>query len=373
MHRSCNLFLTALVLGSSGLFTATLITGAHGLGEDARDSSVIPSAIAAEESSENIVRRKVPFITVRNRTGSTSVEEYFGNERNSVVTGYCNISWTPNAMLKSIASNIPFYVPTGKLNLESIDEVDEKSFWKISTNGENHSLLYVHGYNTGFEKGCGQAALFKEKLSKETRFLFFSWPSDDAVANYMHDEADIYWSVVHIENTLERMINQFGIGRSDVVGHSMGSRGILLALIRMSKSYSDRLPLINNLVLVAPDVDVGIFRQCLDRLRPLARRISIYVSDNDSALLLSQELHGYPRLGMTGPQLHSLDGIEIIDLSATGRSSASGHVYHLYNKDAANDLYMLINENVMASKRSGLKKDSKSGPNYWKLSLPETE
>ncbi len=322
--------------------------------------------------SPDVIRRTIPFITLRNRTGSAAAGEHFGNERNSVHTGYCDVSWTPIPMMETIANNVPFYIPFGKLQLEAVYEVDEQNFWRKprSTTVNDNPLLYIHGYNIGFEKGCSRAAVFQETLRLAGRFLLFSWPSDDAVLNYTHDESDIYWSIPYIEQTLWRMLGLFGAGSVDVVAHSMGTRGVFLALVLMSGRHGVETPLLNHLVLLAADIDAGIFRQYLEVIRPLVRRITIYVSDNDSALTLSEEVHGYPRLGGPGPHLRGLDGIEIIDVSPAGRRRASGHLYHLYNKKVLNDLDQLLNENRPASSRSGLQPDRQTGMNYWKLIPP---
>lgn len=358
-------------LSSIRLATVCLLLAACSPNNDDQES-IEQAAEPPEISAENIIRRTVPFITVRNKTDGVKASEYFGNERGSVHAGYCDISWTPIPMLEPIATNMPFYMPHGTMRLESVFEVDESNFWRKRTTDavNDHPLLYVHGYNIGFEKGCSRAALFQENLGLGTRFLLFSWPSDDAVMNYAHDEADVYWSVAYIEQTLERMIGSFGPGSIDVFGHSLGTRGILLALVRLSRQHSGDQPLLHHLVLAAADVDAGIFKQYLDLIRPLARNITLYVSDNDNALALSQEFHGYPRMGRSGPHIQGLDGIEIIDVSATGRRSASGHLYHLHNQTVINDMDQLLNEDRLASRREGLQQDLTMGPNYWKLLPP---
>ena len=354
------------------LVAACLVLAACSPGGDEQQPTEEQTAEPVETAGGNPIRRTVPFITLRNKTGSDTASDYFGNERNSVHTGYCDISWTPIPMLESIADNMPFYIPSGTMRLESVVEVDERSFWRkpATVAVKDHPLLYVHGYNIGFEKGCSRAALFQENLRLGCRFLLFSWPSDDAVLNYTLDEADIYWSVVYIEQTLQRMIGSFGAGSFDVVGHSLGTRGIFLSLVGMSGQHSGETPLFNRLVLIAADIDAGIFRQYLDVIRPLVRNITIYVSDNDGALTLSEEVHGYPRLGISGPHLQDLDGVEIIDVSATGRRRASGHLYHLYNETVISDLHQLLNEDRPASSRTGLQQDLKMGQNYWKLLPP---
>ena len=362
------------LLPGLGLAIVCLLLAACSPGNDDEQATGEPAAEMDEVPSGPAIRRTVPFISLRDKTGSTVASEYFGSERGTVHTGYCDISWTPFPLLESIASNLPFYIPQGTMQLESVYEVDAGSFWRDPVQGVvgDHPLFYVHGYNVGFEKGCSRAALFQENLQLGSRFLLFSWPSDDAVLNYTHDEADIYWSVAYIEQSLQRMVESFGVGNIDVVGHSLGTRGIYLALVRMSDQHSGESPLLNQLVLIAADIDAGIFRQYLALIRPLVRNLTIYVSDNDNALALSEEVHGYPRLGRTGPHLQGLDGVEIIDVSATGRRRASGHLYHLHNNTVINDLDQLLNKNRLAMDRSGLQQDPELGPDYWRL-LPAKE
>jgi pimeloyl-ACP methyl ester carboxylesterase len=343
-------------------------------GDDEQLPAEEPPAIPVETASGDVIRRSVPFITLRNKTGSPAASDYFGGERNSVHTGYCDVTWTPIPLLEPIANHMPFYIPSGKMTLESVVEVSGNDFWRKPAENPviDHPLLYVHGYNIGFEKGCSRAALFQENLQLASRFLLFSWPSDDTVTNYTHDESDIYWSVAYIKNTLERLIQSFGAGRVDIVSHSMGTRGAVLALVRMSDQHSGDTHLLNNLVLIAADIDAGIFRQYLAVIRPLVRNITLYVSDNDNALSLSEDVHGYPRLGKTGEHLWGLEGIEIIDVSATGRRRASGHLYHLYNEAVISDLDRLLNKNTLAGNRAGLQQDAQMGPGYWKLLPPDT-
>jgi esterase/lipase superfamily enzyme len=198
--------------------------------------------VAAETVSaahEHVIRRTVPFITLRNKTGSTVATEYFGGERGQIHTGYCEVSWTPIPMLEPLANNMPFYVPHRTIKLETIDEVTESSFWheRPVVAAKDRPLLYIHGYNIGFEKSCSRAAIFQEKLGLTGRLVLLSWPSNDMVLHYTHDEADIYWSVADIERTLERMLSLFSAGNFDLVGHSRGTRGAFLALVRMSAAH----------------------------------------------------------------------------------------------------------------------------------------
>jgi esterase/lipase superfamily enzyme len=320
----------------------------------------------ASAGAENGTRRTVPFITVRNKTGNNDATDFFGDERGPVHTGYCSLSRTPIEILKPLAEKAPFYIPDDIVELDVIRELSIEKFWremKQSPNGRR-PVLYTHGYYISFERGCKRASQFQESLGLAGRLLFFSWPSDGAILNYTQDESDLYWSVAPLRKTLTGMVRRFGAGGFDIAAHSLGTRGIFLALVQMSKTDRSSGPLINQLVLLAADIDAGIFRQYLPQFRPLVRYISIYVSANDKSLALSRQVHGYPRLGEAGAHLEGLPGVEIIDLSDLPVRYPSGHVYHLYHDVVASDLDQLLNGGKSASQRGNLKH---TGENYWRL------
>ena len=328
-----------------------------------------PGASDADTRAEKSVLRTVPFLTLRNRTGSEDASEYFGEERNTLSAGICELDRTPLNPLKSIAERAPFRIPDEIVKVDAISELAIQDFWRrMETKSDGQApVLYIHGFKISFEKGCKRALLLKESLGLEGRFLLFSWPSDGQITNYTHDEADLYWSVSPLREVLADMVERFERGKINVVAHSLGTRGIMLAMVLLAQAPQDQGPLLNQVVLIAPDIDVGIFKQYLPLIRPLARHMTVYVSSNDSPLMLSRQVHGYPRLGQAGEHLDGIDGIEIIDLSEIPRRAPTGHIYHLYQDVVIKDLDRLINANQPAVLRSNLKR---TGTNQW-LMLPD--
>ncbi|MDX2488056.1 MAG: alpha/beta hydrolase, partial [Gammaproteobacteria bacterium] len=245
-----------------------------------------------------------------------------------------------------------------------------EDFWTNldKTSSGQRPILYTHGFYISFDRGCRRASEFKKSLDLVGRLVLFSWPSDGVIVNYTNDEADVYWSVDPLQETLNDMINRYGAGNINIAAHSLGTRGVMLALVRIASAKhlarDTSKPLINQVVLLAPDIDAGIFKQYLPHIKSLAKNITVYVSQHDSPLALSRQLHGYPRLGESGSHLDGLNGIEIIDISDVTVQYPSGHLYHLYNDEVVADLHQLLNENKPATARSNLKH---SGENYWRL------
>jgi esterase/lipase superfamily enzyme len=340
-----------------------------------------PDDYAMAQSSENQTtsskalredgsRRSVAFITLRNKTGNSKATEYFGDDRGTIRAGHCILSRTQLKALQPIAENAPFYIPDDVVVLDRIKERSMEDFWSDleASRGNRRPVLYTHGYFINFERGCKRASVFQASQGLAGRFLLFSWPSDGAILNYTRDESDLYWSVAPLAQTLTDMVERFGAGGFDVTAHSLGTRGVFLALVQMAGAEQVTKPLINQLVLLAPDIDSGIFKQYLSRIRPLARNITIYVSANDTPLALSSQVHGYPRLGKSGSHLDGLTGVDIIDLSEISVRYPSGHLYHLYNDAVISDLAQLLDSGKQAAQRKNLKQ---TGGNYWLLQ-PET-
>ena len=329
------------------------------------------STVSMETSAATTISQSVPFLTLRNKTGDEEVAKYFGGERGSLTVGTCELSRKPINSLKSIAEKAPFYIPDEVVKLNSISESSIEDFWRAlqQSSGDQPPTLYMHGFYISFERGCKRASLLKQSLGLKGRFLLFSWPSAGAILDYTQDEADLYWSVAPLRGVLDDMLGRFGAGNVNLVSHSLGTRGVMLALVLLAQSQPEA-PLFNQVVFVAPDIDAGIFEQYLPMIRPLARNMTVYVSSNDSPLALSQQVHGQPRLGEAGDHLQDLSGVEIIDVSHIPIRVPSGHVYHLYQNSVAEDMVQLLHHNLPAAQRENLKQ---IGENLWRLKKAGTD
>jgi esterase/lipase superfamily enzyme len=312
----------------------------------------------------------VPFVTLRNRTGDTEPSNYYGGSRGKLEAGFCSVSFAPIWGLEDIAETVPFYIPDEKIEVVNIQEASlgklEREMKSLPDKDSGNLILYIHGYNIDFEKSCRRGAILQRALGLEERLLLFSWPADGSMLKYTWDEADLVWSVPHMAEFLDLVVSSIGAGNTDVVAHSLGARGIVQALLRLSYRNTEEI-ILNELVLIAPDIDVDIFRQELPQLKNVVRRITVYVSKNDKALKLSQEVHGYPRLGQAGEKLTIFKEVETIDISAISLRRFSGHIYHLFNPEVIGDLAELLLTGKSAQHRTRLQATEKGGLGYWLL------
>lgn len=329
-----------LKIGSKALAAVCLALGlsvspAALAGNDTQPGKAV-SEVPLFESVEGL--RTIPVITNRMKQKRQPLASRFGGGRGPVRHGSCSVSRTRIPGLQPLADTVSFHVPQSIDIVETVEEIETEAFWRglAAAAGDKRPTLYVHGYRVGFAKACRRAARLHDNLGLAGRLAIFSWPSDGTALGYAKDEANVIWSIPDLHRTIERMADTFGAGGFNVIAHSLGARGVIGALMRAQSE--DDTPLLNRLILIAPDVDAGIFVQNADQVTARARTTSLYVSKRDAPLALSREVHGYPRLGEKGPHLKDLDGVETIDVSDLDLSTPTGHLYHLFNNAVIDSL-----------------------------------
>jgi esterase/lipase superfamily enzyme len=225
-------------------------------------------------------------------------------------------------------------------------------------------VLYVHGYNYGFERTCRMAAEMQRSLQDKATVLVFSWPSNGLPTDYVRDQADIEWSVPVLAGLIGQLGDRIGQANVQVVAHSLGSRGVIFALQRLAFERTER-PAIDHLVLLAPDFDAQTFVELLPGLASLTGGITLYASNNDAPLKVSHQLSGYPRLGEAGEYLTLVEGMDTLDVSSIGRYQITGHEYFYFHPLVTADLVALLSTGARAAQRSGLQAETREGIRYW--------
>ncbi len=280
-------------------------------------ASRVPISDAARTMPADV---KVPFVTNRDLELSRTGERHFGNRRGTPAAGICSVDLEQPDQLRGKARVVGV--------AQSADGQPEIA-------AAERLVLYVHGYNIGFEKGCRRSARLTHNAALRGQLLLFSWPADGNYLNYVGDVADMGWSIAYLEQTLLRLAASGA--QVDLIAHSLGARGLLEAMVNLARS-GELQQSFGRLVLSAPDVDQAVFEQNLPHLMPLVTDVTIYISSRDRALSMSRQLHGYQRLGQVGLTM-PVEGIDVVDVSAEVKvREVSGHLYHLYNPAVVEDL-----------------------------------
>ena len=183
---------------------------------------------------------------------------------------------------------------------------------------------------------------------------------------YTVDETNVVWTVPHLKQFLASVSERTGATRIHLIAHSMGNRALTSALARMSYELKEeQTPLFHEVILTAPDIDAEIFRNDIaPAITKTARRVTLYASSNDEALVASKKIHGYPRAGESGEGIVVAQGIDTIDVSALD-TSLLGHSYYGDNETVLIDLAQLLHEEKSPDLRSRLKERFSDRLRYW--------
>ncbi|WP_084418155.1 alpha/beta hydrolase [Henriciella litoralis] len=235
--------------------------------------------------------------------------------------------------------------------LQQLDDalIDENSY---------SLLLFVHGFNTPFEDALIRSAQLSVDLSRRDVFdvgvpVLFSWPSAGKVSlgDYKGDRDRSLAAAPHLEAFLELLTANADVDRINIVAHSMGNRVLTKALEDFANDYVEKhgdSGIEFRIVLVAADVDRDIFDATTGILDNLEANITIYTSDADKALQVSNIVNRKMRLGDTDgdkPYIRENNFYETVD--ATGVATelfGLGHNYYSDNPFILGDMLCAMAE-----------------------------
>lgn len=240
----------------------------------------------------------------------------------------------------------------GEGNPHEQDRGSDRLFGKIKKemNAQGcDALVYIHGFANTFEESIARAAQLHEvyqvgpsKNPQHPVVFVFCWPSNGRVTppwEYFSDRQDAQATGVAMARTMCRLydfIRRDGTPckqRIHVVAHSMGNWALRHALQAL-KGERSLEPIFDHVFLMAADEDDDALEKD-EKLKPLldlARRIHVYHSEDDKALIMSNttKFRG-TRLGNNGLRSFSgiCDQVIAVDCQAVDDTEVL-HVDHQY-------------------------------------------
>src|SRR4029077_17706276 len=123
-------------------------------------------------------------------------------------------------------------------------------------------LVFIHGFDVTFEQGTWRTAQLAYDLGFDEPPVLYSWPSMGHLRDYTVDEATFEWCVPHLKGLLADISTKCGAQMVHIIAHSMGNRILANALKEIALAAPQgALPQVQEVILTAPDIDAGVFRQ----------------------------------------------------------------------------------------------------------------
>ncbi|MDO9183279.1 MAG: alpha/beta hydrolase [Bacteriovorax sp.] len=242
------------------------------------------------------------------------------------------------------------------LNSKSLSE---QSIIEILKKTKRTPLVFVHGFNVRFEDAVLRAAQITYDLKYQGPVVLFSWPAgagdgffDDKMITktYESNLKNAKGSIEFFKSFLNNLkTNDLKI---NLVVHSMGHQVILPAL----KEFSEEEPVkavINELILNAPDFEANEFIKLIENIKETSKRITLYCSYNDKAMVASESYNKTERLGACTFS-ENLDTINVSLIDAPTMGLGLGHSYYA-SRAILGDVFQVL-LGIEAEKRMFIRK-----------------
>ena len=269
---------------------------------------LIPTAESAEGSS------RIPILIATTRQQATSdAGDMFGGERAAATSyGRIAISIPPDGAREVGEIQWPV-APPGDPRRDFVTlsaEYLEKPAFSAAiasvarATRRNKAMVFVHGFNNRFDDAVYRFAQIVKDSKAPVIPVLFSWPSRGLVSlsAYEYDRSSASQSREALAQLLDTVAQAPGVNEVTVLCHSMGCLLTLDALHARAMRSGRIGAKVRNVALVAPDVDVNLFREQMTQMGSARPRFGLFLSQDDQALKLSKSIFGgATRLGDVNP------------------------------------------------------------------------
>jgi esterase/lipase superfamily enzyme len=250
---------------------------------------------------------------------------------------------------------------------------------QLALSKKKHVYIYVHGFKVVYEDPVLVASELWHFMGYNGAFIAYAWPSTPSAFAYIRDSDTSAGYARNFRLLLEAIAEHTDVEQIHVIGYSNGTRLVTraleqLALINQGKNAEEIYAKlrIHNVILVGSDLDRGVFDSYLsDGLLNVQKHLTIYMSESDKALGMSQFLTRRQRVGQMfggdGGELKPwgrkalveyADQISLINVTnAEGAESGNGHGYFRNSPWASSDILMTLYYGLTPKQRGLVEED----------------
>jgi len=331
------------------------------------------------------------FVTNRSQeTGDAALEDRFGTDREDTLKfGSFDTSIEPSLGLGMIINPTEWF-QNEEIRLSEIRQMDKEAFVEklahIVDRSPGRSLLIViHGFREGFDSALRKTAFIASVLDINTPVLVFDWPGDQgsSLRGYRNARAVAEASGAELARTLEIIVREIEPDNLSLIANSMGGQVVIHAFSALysQSDLADADKEFDHIVLTAPDVDHADFNnQFKNEIKALANDLTVYVSSNDRALLMSRFINRGERLGESTlspnqlPEAVSIarlvepdsNLVTLVDVTPVNRTR-NFHNFSLETPEFFDDLYLRLTTEDMPENRLIYRVQTPEDTVYWVL------
>ncbi|MEH6637066.1 MAG: alpha/beta hydrolase [Halioglobus sp.] len=240
---------------------------------------------------------------------------------------------------------------------------------QVASSPHRALLIVLHGFREGYESALRKTAFLGHVLDINAPLLLFDWPGDQGsgLRPYRRARDVAKASGAELARTIQLVVHDVQPEQIWILANSMGSQVVVdaFSVLYQDKEFADLDREIAHVVLTAPDVDHQQFdQQFKGELSALARHLTVYVSSNDRALLVSRLVNRGRRRGestLSPDQLEEAiriseftepgsDLVSLVDVTPVNRTR-NFHNFSLETPEFFDDLYLRLTNPEMPNSR----------------------
>lgn len=345
-----------------------------GTATPAQQQTEPPKSVDDKSKNEDYTVVPIFYGTDRARTGAKEPKDFYGAGRGQLEMGTCEVSIpkthqrgqleSPSIWRLEFKEDPKLHVVLLSVKPLATSEFNSQFQTRLGAAKSRDVFVFVHGYNVKFVDAARRTAQLAYDLQFPGVPVLYSWPSQGSLSGYTMDEAAVERSEQHLKKFLADLAALGAGARIHLIAHSMGNRALTRVLRDLA--HTNTTPLFSEVILTAPDIDAEVFEQQLaPAIQKIARRVTLYASSSDAALLASKTVHGYQRAGDSLPEIIVVPGIDTIDASGID-TDMLGHSYFAQMKVVMDDMNLLLIASKLPGERS-LLEQVRGANKYWRL------
>lgn len=260
---------------------------------------------------------------------------------------------------------------------------------KLAMSRKKDIFIYVHGYNTIFEDPLLVGTELWHYIGYDGVFIAYAWPATPRGLAYLADMDTARVTSRNLRFFLEYLSEETDVENIHIIGYSMGTRIVSfaledIALMYKGQSYSKikKKVKVGNVMLIGSDLEIAIFGgYLLDGILNTTKSLSVYMSENDSAMSASSWLFERPRVGESWTDrkvpkslkdyLQQNKKLQFIDVSlAEDADIGNGHHYFIESPWVSSDVLLTLGYDL-SPKQRGLTLNKKTNMWYFSKDYPK--
>ncbi len=336
------------------------------------------------------------FFYVTNRRTQTQngpVEERFGSEREGGLKfGFFDTDIEPSLGIGMLIDPTDWF-QNEEIRLRDVRPLEQTAFIEklrsqVQASPYRSLLINVNGFREQYSSALRKTAFLAHVLDINSPLLVFDWPGDQGSSprGYRRAQRIARESGEDLAKTIKLIVREVQPERLWLLANSMGGEVVVSAftVLYQDPDLADSETEFEDVVLTAPDISHEEFgRQFRDEITALTRNLTVYVSSNDRALLMSRILNRERRLGEStanpanpdqseeAAEAFELvepgsDRVTLVDITPVNRTR-NFHNFSLETPEFFDDLYLRLLNDETPRSRLQYPVRTPSGAEYWVL------